>query len=146
MIFLNFSIIFPVKHYSTQIADDFTVKTKTPFLGNAISVLMVKPKRGWCVFWLFFKVGICSAISFKRSRRELSIDVAELWSMLKNYQYTHYPFWFHKLKSVYSIPQNGGLFLLCFQNFVSFPTPQIRNCALRSTSLIRLSTNPKKSQ
>ena len=29
------------------------------------------------IFWLFFKIGLLSAISLKRSRRELSIDVAE---------------------------------------------------------------------
>jgi len=32
----------------------------------------------------FFKIHRCSAISFKRSRRELSIDVAEHRSILKN--------------------------------------------------------------
>jgi len=46
-------------------------------LGKAIPVLSVKPKRGWFVFWEFFKIGLCSAISFKRSRRGLSSDVAE---------------------------------------------------------------------
>ena len=39
--------------------------------------------RGFCVFWLFFKIGLRSAISFERSRRELSIDVAEQRPMLK---------------------------------------------------------------
>jgi len=34
--------------------------------------------------WLFFKIDLCSAISFRRSRRELSIDVAEHRSILKN--------------------------------------------------------------
>ena len=33
--------------------------------------------------WLFSKIGLCSAISFKMFRRELSIDVAEHRSMLK---------------------------------------------------------------
>ena len=36
------------------------------------------------MFWLFFKIEQCSAISFKRSRRELSIDVAEHRSILKS--------------------------------------------------------------
>ena len=40
--------------------------------------------REKCVFWLFFKIGLCSAISFKRSQRELSIDVAQHESILKN--------------------------------------------------------------
>jgi len=29
------------------------------------------------VFWSLFKINLCSVTSFKRSRRELSIDVAE---------------------------------------------------------------------
>jgi len=70
----------------------------------------VKPKRGWYVFWLFFEIGLGSAISFKRSRRELPIDVAEHRSMLENYQNMHYPrFSF--------IPKTGIVFLqkgFCF--------------------------------
>jgi len=56
----------------------------------SIRVLGVKPKRRWYVFRLFFKIGLCSAISFKRSRWELSIDVAEHRSVWKNCQYTYY--------------------------------------------------------
>jgi len=59
-------------------------KNRTLVLGNAVTVLGMKPKRGCYVFRLFFKMGLCSAISFKRSRRELSIDVAEHRSILKN--------------------------------------------------------------
>jgi len=59
-------------------------KNRTPVLGNAIPVLGVKLKRGWYVIWLFFKIDLCSAISFKRSRRELSVDVAEHRPILKN--------------------------------------------------------------
>jgi len=62
---------------------------RDPVLGNAILVLGVKPNAN--VFWLFFKIDLCSAISFERSRRELSSDVAEHSFMLKNYQNTHYP-------------------------------------------------------
>jgi len=47
------------------------------------------------VFWLFFKIDLCSAISFKRSRRELSIDVAEQRSILKKNVLP--PFDFHTL-------------------------------------------------
>ena len=60
-------------------------------LGNAMPVWGVKPKQGWYVFWLFFKIGLCSAISLERTRRELSIDVAEHRSILKNNQNTNYP-------------------------------------------------------
>jgi len=61
----------------------FTVKTK-PLFGDAIPVLGVKPKWECYVLWLSFKIGLCSAISFKKSRRELSIDVAEHGSFLGN--------------------------------------------------------------
>jgi len=44
----------------------------------------VKPKQGFYVFWLFFKIDLYSAISFKRSSRELSIDVAKHRSALNN--------------------------------------------------------------
>jgi len=53
-------------------------------LGNAVPVFSVKPKWGWYAFWLFFKIGLCSAISFERSRREFSIGVAEHGSIFKN--------------------------------------------------------------
>jgi len=88
-----------------------TMKTK-PVMGNAIPVLGVKPKRVWCVVWLFFKIGLCSAVSFKRSRRELSIDVAEHRSMLKNYQNTHYHSFSFILKIGTASPKTGVLFLL----------------------------------
>ena len=52
----------------------------------------LKPKRVWYAFWLVFEIGLCSAISFERSRRELSIDVAEHRSILKEkFQNTYYP-------------------------------------------------------
>ena len=87
-------------------------KNKNPVLGNAIPVFSVKPKRVWCVFWLFFKIGLRSAISFKRSRGELSIDVAEHRYMLKNSQNTHYPrFSFIPKTCIHSIPQNGWFVL-----------------------------------
>ena len=53
-------------------------KIKHPVLGYAIPVSGAKPKRGWYVFWQFFKIVLCSAKSFKRSRRELLIDV-RMW-------------------------------------------------------------------
>jgi len=71
----------------------YTVKTKTLFWGMLnLFHAYVKPKRGWCVFRLVFKMSIRSATSFKRSQRELSNDVAEHRCMLKNYQNQHYPF------------------------------------------------------
>jgi len=68
-----------------------TQSKQSPLLGNAIPVLGVKRKQGWYVFWLFFKIDLCSAISFKRSRREFFIAGAEQLSMLKKYQNAHYP-------------------------------------------------------
>ena len=46
--------------------------------------LGVKLKREQYVFWSFFKIDPCSVTSFKRSRRELSIDVAGHRSILEN--------------------------------------------------------------
>jgi len=94
-------------------------KNKTPVSGNAIPVLGVKPKRGRYVFWLFFKIGLCSAISFKRSRRELSIDVAEHRSTLKNYQIRTTPVLVSYPKQIYYSPKKRGLFLLkVFTRFI----------------------------
>jgi len=44
----------------------------------------VKLKREKCVGWLFFKIDLCSTISFETSRRELSNDMAEHRSILKS--------------------------------------------------------------
>jgi len=67
-------------------------KNKTHRFGdNAVPALGVKSKWGLYVFCLLFKIGLRSAIPFKRSRRELATDVAEHNSMLKNYQNTLYP-------------------------------------------------------
>jgi len=59
-------------------------KNEIPVIRSSIPVLGVKLKWGWYVFWLFFRIGQCSAISFKRFRREVSIDVAEHRSIVKN--------------------------------------------------------------
>ena len=48
-------------------------------------------KRGLFVVRLFFKIDLCSAIKFQRSRRELSIDVAQQRPILKSYRNTGYP-------------------------------------------------------
>jgi len=47
----------------------YTVKTKYLFKGDQYPVLGVKLYRKSCIFWLFFKIGLCSssAISFERS-------------------------------------------------------------------------------
>ena len=79
---------------------------------SSIPVVGVKPKQGWYVFWLFFKIGLCLAISSKRSRRELSIDVAEHRSMLKNYLNAHYPHFGFIPKIGIAFPKTGVLFLL----------------------------------
>jgi len=61
-----------------------------PFQGVPPSVLGVKLKRGLYVFWLFFKIDLCSATSMESSPRDLSNDVAERGSILNNNQNTHY--------------------------------------------------------
>jgi len=57
---------------------------ETSFRRLYTSVLRVTLTPGQHVFRLFFKVYLCSALSLKWSRRELSIDVAEHRSALKN--------------------------------------------------------------
>jgi len=42
-----------------------------------LNVGLAQKIREWCIFGLFFKIDLCSAILFKRSRVELSIDVTE---------------------------------------------------------------------
>ena len=85
---LQYVLCVSLRYRSARIEDGGYCRNNTPVLGNPIPVLGVKPKRGYYVFWLFFKIGACSGISFKRSRRELSIDVAEHRSILKNVQNT----------------------------------------------------------
>ena len=60
----------------------YTVKSK-PSFGECFRWFWCETKTGWYLFWLFFEVGLCSAIPIKRSRRELSIDVADHRSILK---------------------------------------------------------------
>jgi len=111
---------FPLEHFRFEgLWNNFkhlltrsTMKTK-PVLGNAILVLGVKPKWGWYVFWLFLMIGLSLAISFKRYRRELSIDVAEHRSMLENYQNTHYPRSSFTSKTDISLPKNGVFVFFC---------------------------------
>ena len=43
-----------------------------------------EPKTGVEGILAIFKIGLCSAISFERSRRKLSIDVTQHRSILKN--------------------------------------------------------------
>jgi len=87
------------------------IRIKTPVLGNVIPILGEKLKWGYYVFWLFFKIDMCSATPFKRSRRELSIDVAEHRSILKNNQNTYLRFGFTP-KTDKAFPKTRALFLL----------------------------------
>jgi len=61
-------------------------KQNTRF-GESYTCFMCESKTR--VRMLYFEIGLCSAVSFKRSRRELSIDMAEHRSVLKNYQNTY---------------------------------------------------------
>jgi len=82
---------FSFQTYETYYLMPVTLHTvKTRRLGDAVPALGVKPYRGWYVLRLFFNIGICSAISFERSRREVSIDVVEHRSTSKNDKNTIY--------------------------------------------------------
>ena len=59
---------------------------------------------------MFFGYLSRSAISFKKSRRELSIDAAEHKSMLKNNQNTHLPRFNFIPKTGIAFPKRGFRF------------------------------------
>jgi len=67
---------------------------QNPGKGYALPVLGVKPKRGWYVFWLFFKIDLCSVKPMESSRRDLSNDMAEHMPILKTNQNTYLSFIF----------------------------------------------------
>jgi len=75
--------------------------------------------RKKCVFWLFLKIGLCSATSFKSSRQECSIDMAEHRSILKNNQNTYCPRCSFTLKTGTELPEKGVLILLCQRGAMS---------------------------
>jgi len=56
---------------------------------------------------------LCSATSLKRSQRELSIDMAEHKSILKNNQNPYYLNFNFQPKKGIELPEKGVLFLLC---------------------------------
>jgi len=61
---------------------------------------------------LFLKINVCSATSFKRSRRDLSIDIAEHYLILKNNPSSYYPHFSFTTKTGIVLPKTGVLFLL----------------------------------
>jgi len=99
----------------------FTMAHVQPYhskgLGESFTLMWLNIGLCWkireqCVFWRFFKIGICSAIPFKRSWRELYIDVAEHMSIFKNNQNTHYPRFSYIPKTGIAFPKTGFSFLL----------------------------------
>jgi len=85
----------------------FHSKIKTPVLRIDVPVLGVKLIKLGDVDWLFSKIDSCSAISFKRYRRELFIDVAERTTILKNNQNTYYPSFSFTSKTHIAFLKNG---------------------------------------
>jgi len=78
-------------HFCPPFSSGLHSQNKISVMGNSLPVLGMKPKRGWWnLFWLYFKIGLCSAISFKRFRRELSIDEAEHCFLSKNKGVLHF--------------------------------------------------------
>ena len=68
--------------WTPPINENSTFKTKPRF--TECYTCFGRETKTRYVFWLFFKIGLRSTMSFKRSRRELSTDVAENRSILKN--------------------------------------------------------------
>ena len=84
-------------------------------LGESFPLVWLNIGLSWnireqCVPWLFFKIDLCSAISFKRSQRDLSIDVAEHRSTSTNYQNTHCPRFSFIPKTGIASPKTGVCF------------------------------------
>ena len=88
----------------------YTAKTKH-VLRSSAPIFGVELKRKY-FFCLFFKIGLCSAISFKRSRGGLSTDVAEHTSISKNHRNSYNTRLVSHLKEVV-FPNTAGLVLLC---------------------------------
>jgi len=94
------------------------------WLNIALSLKIRRP----CVFWLFFKIDLCSAISFKRFRRELSIDVAEHRFTSKNFQNAHYRRFGFIPKTCLKFPKTEVLFLRSvFNRFIYFFKSNFKN-------------------
>jgi len=95
-------------------------------------------KQKYVAGWLFFKIGLYSAISFTRSRRELSIDVVERRSMLKRYQNTHYPRFSFMPTTGIAFPKTG-VCCYCDDNLL-LPPPRKRyfSCCARSCGRVIL--------
>jgi len=77
-------------------------KNQTPVFREYYICFGRKNKRGW---YVIFQDRPMLAISFKRSRRELPINVAV--STLKNYQNTCFYRFRFNIQNRYSIPYNG---------------------------------------
>ena len=74
----------------------------------------MKPKRGWYVFRLFFKISPRSSTSMEISRRDLFNDMAEHRQILKNNQNTYHPRFSFTLKSSVAFPEMGFVFTVNF--------------------------------
>jgi len=107
------------------------IKNKTPVLGESIPVLGVKLKWGWYILWLLFKLGIRSAISFKRSRRELSIDLAEQ-IYIEKLPNTHYPGFSFISKTGVAFPKMDVSFNCEFIDFCEKHLKKITNLNITS--------------
>ena len=89
---------------------------------------------GCYVFWLFFKIGLYEAISFGRFRRELTIDAAEHFSVLKNYQKKAPALFQVYTKNRHSIPRNGDfVFTVIFRSCQPINSSQIKNLITKKT-------------
>jgi len=112
---LNEQLNFHKNNFEEQLITKWVHSKGTPVLGIAIPVLGEKLKLEWYVFWLFFEIDLGSATSFKRSRRDLSVDVSEDRSILKNNQNTYYPRFSVIPNTGIRLPETGVLFLLCIE-------------------------------
>ena len=81
-----------------------------PRFGECCTYFRCGTKTGMVRILVFFKIGLCSAISFKRSQRELFIDGAERRCTLNNYHYTPYHRFSFMPKAGIAFPKQGFCF------------------------------------
>ena len=85
---------------------------RNPRFGECYTCFGCETKNGGGAYFDYFSRQACLAISLNRSRRELSIDVAEHRSTMKNYENSHYLRFSFIPNTSIAFPKMGGLFLL----------------------------------
>jgi len=102
LLFIPTFITWGQKHHS---------QNKTPILGKAKPVLRVKLKRGWYVFWIFFKIGLyVQPYHSKGLGESFPLMWLKIGLCFKNYHNTYYPQFSFTPKTGVAFPTTGVFF------------------------------------